>query len=165
MENEDKTPFSITGDIPRRSIVKYHKMLDLKDSKINFKPKLCLVCCNDVSWIDGKDLYEVLEDKMRDIKFDCELKKFGTFKDVDGMNIVYIKIELPQTIKQLRQEIFKRIKYVGSDTAHDKTNTPHIEIARFKGKVPTLPTFEPETMSIKTLRFLYEGNVKLEQTF
>lgn len=165
MEDNDNTPFTISGDINRRSMIKYHKMLDLKDANINFKPKLCLVSCRDVSWIDGNDLYEVLEDKLRSIKFDCTLKRFGKYIDDTGETVVYIKVELPQDIKEIRQEIFKRIKFVGSDTNTDHANMPHIEIARYKGQVPTLPRFERETINIKTLRLLHQGNKITEKLF
>ena len=163
-ERDLQTPFSIIGDISRRSIIKYHNMLDLKSSKINYKPNLNLIQCNNVQWVDGNDLFEVLEDKFTGEKFDCVLKKFGKFQ-LGLENVVYIKVELPQKIKEARIDAFKRIKYIGSETEHDITNTPHIEIARFKGDVPTLPSFEPETISIHTLRFIYQGKEDLEKTF
>ena len=163
-ENDKKTPFSINGVLPRRLLVKYHKMLELKGSKINFQPKLCLVSCHNVEWLDGDDLYDILEDGLVGLKFDCEVKKFGKFK-IGNETIVYLKIEIPQKVKELRQDIFKRIKYVGSDTEKDQTNTPHIEIARFKGEAPKLPSFDPETLRINTLRFNFKGKENIEKTF
>lgn len=166
LENSDiQNPFSIRGDLSRRIISKYHKMLILKGGKIEYSPYLSFINCRNVSWIDGKDLFEVIEDTLRDISFDCIFTKFGVFNDIDGYNIVHIKVELPQNIKEIRQLIFKRIKYVGSDTDSDKTNTPHIVIAKFKDNTPTLPSFDPQTVNISKLKFIFDGNVKIDQYF
>lgn len=159
------TPFCVNGDITRRLVSKYHKLIDLKGSKIDFNPSLSFINCNNIHWIDGKDLFEVMEPMLTNLKFDCSITKFGVFKDIDNKNILYLKIELPQYVKELRHKLFKRIKYVGANTEADKTNIPHIRIASFTDKVPSCPKFEPETISITKLKYIFDGNVKMEQYF
>lgn len=163
--NSKNTPFYIQGDITRRLVSKYHKLVDLKGSKIEFNPSLSFISCNNIHWIDGKDLFEVMEPMLTNLKFECSITNFGVFKDIDKQNILYLKLEVPQYVKELRHKIFKRIKYVGSNMDDDKTNIPHIKIASFSDKVPSFPKFNPENISITKLKYIFDGNVKMEQYF
>ena len=164
IEGEELVPVEIVGDINRRIVSKYHSMLDLKGSKINFKPDFKFIVCDDIPWITGQDLYEVLEDIINNVSFDITLTRFGTFEKKDGSKVVCVKVDIPNEMKDLKKEAFKRIKYVGSDVEKG-INYPYIEIATFKGKTPTLPKFEPQTVKIKRLKMIYKGPQSFEQYF
>ena len=123
----------IAIDLPneiKEEIVKIQKQLPEAKQKLVEKENLHLT----LVFLDEIDDYKInqIKNSLKEITFDkfqASLGKIGIFPSESFIRVVWVSMEPSQTIKQLHDEIFEKIKNIGK---FDKRFESHITIARVK---------------------------------
>lgn len=169
-DKEMSNSLFLYGDISKKVQQKYKKLIELNGDDIleeeNQPHMTFLYLPHPVTGLDGKELYDIIKPILKGNSFTIKTKNFDVFKGVgfnnelNAADCLVVKLEVPKEMKEAREEVKKAISDNGGKfTETYKEFKPHMTIAYYKkGKIPEkLPKFEPEEISLPSIKFQYGG--------